>query len=165
VWPDAGASDHTMPRPLSLLTTVAVAAATASNCGSQWAVQSFAVDPPATVGAGQNVTMTATFEVPDGTPPITEGEISVRGVVSVLFDMETTYPMCKYLPCPLTAGTYSWSWVSPFPEGPIGRVQITLRIGGSWRPWKASWLCLRWTAYATGRASNETNAAVTWLYS
>jgi hypothetical protein len=151
-----------MIRLLSFLTTVAVTTASVTDCGSAWPVRQFTVDPPSVVGTGQNVTMSATFEVPDGTQPITEGEISVRGVVSVLFDMETIYPMCKYLSCPLTAGTYSWSWTSPFPAGPMGRVQVTLRLGGLW---KASWLCLRWTAHATGSPSNDTNAAIRWLYS
>lgn len=151
-----------MTRLLPFLTTIMVTTASVTNCGSIWPVSQFTVDPPAVVGTGQNVTMSATFEVPAGTPPITEGEISVRGVVSVLFEMETIYPMCKYLQCPLTAGTYSWSWTSPFPDGPMGRVQVTLRLGELWKP---SWVCLRWTAHATGTPSNETNAAIKWLYS
>jgi hypothetical protein len=123
------------------------------------------VDPPAVVGAGQNVTMLATFDVPVGTQLVTDGKIQIYGVASYLFDMEMAYSMCKYLPCPLTAGTYAWSWVEPFPAEISGQIQMTFRVGPEVAGKQKPWLCLRWTAYATGSPSNETNSAIKWLYS
>jgi hypothetical protein len=151
-----------MFRLLSLLTAVAVGTASVANCGSSWYVKQFAVDPPAAVGAGQNVSMTATFEVPAGSP-IKDGLITAHGSLSYLAVMEFSYSMCDYLPCPLTEGNYTWSWVSAFPEEAFGRIQTTLTLKGlaATKPW----VCLRWTAYATGSASNATNAAIKWLYS
>ena len=157
-----------MNRLLSALSAfVAVATASVANCGSSWYVQQFTVDPPATVGSGQNVTMTAIFEIPEGTPPIHDGLITLHGVASFLFDMESQYQMCQYLPCPLTAGTYTWSWKEPFPEGLVGRVLMSFRLDSPPRmqPYHKSWLCLHWTAFATGRTTNETNSAIKWLYS
>jgi len=152
-----------MLRPLSLLTTVTAVAAAASNCGSQWTVQSFTVDPPAAVGNGQTVTMAATFTIPDGTELIYEGTLRIKATVSSLFTMEIMEPLCNYLECPLTAGTYTWNWTDRFPEGAYGPTQTQLTLSGSVD--QKPWLCLRWSAYATGRASNATNAVVTWLYS
>jgi len=153
-----------MPRLFSVLSVISVAAASIVDCGSTWPAH-FAVDPPATVGAGQNVSMTATFDVPIGTPLITDGKIQIYGVASYLFEMEMVYSMCTYLTCPLTAGTYAWSWVEPFPADISGQIQMTFRLGPEVAGKQKPWLCLRWTAYATGSPSNATNSAIKWLYS
>lgn len=148
-----------------LLSALSATSASVVNCGSQWPVHSFVVDPPAAVGAGQNVSMTATFTIPAGWPTIDEfdGILRVKGTLAYLIDMEVVEPLCKYLKCPLTPGTYTWNWKESFPVEAYGRVQTELTLSGlvGAKPW----LCLRWTAFATGRASNETNTAIKWLYS
>ena len=159
-------TNSTMNRLLSTLAAfTAVATASVANCGSSWYVQQFTVDPPATVGSGQNVSMTAVFDIPEGMPPIESGIITLHGVASFLFDMEVQHPMCQYLPCPLTAGTYTWSWKEPFPEGLIGRVLMNFQLDSYPQRQQKPWLCLQWAVYATGRTTNETNSAIRWLYS
>jgi hypothetical protein len=144
-------------KTLFLALAARVASATLVDCGSRWPLQFYSVDPPTAVGTGQNVTLSATFRVPDGTAPITRGDLRLRGNALLLFDTETVAPLCDYLLCPLTAGIHTLSWTVPFPEGVYGRVQTTLSFQDK--------LCLRWTAFATGRPSNETNRFNAWLYS
>lgn len=150
------------------LTSLLTASAVYSNCGSAWPVH-FSVDPPATVGSGQTVSVYVEFEVPE---TITAGAIYLHGSAAPHIDMEIRRPLCQYLPCPLTAGTYSWSWTDTFPEGFIGKVQIVFKIeplpqAGPPRGFddRRPGVCLYWSAFATGRTSNETNAAIKWLYS
>ncbi len=142
---------------LLLSTALRAAAAALADCGSRWPLQTYSVDPPASVGSGQPVTLTATFTVPDSQPPLSAGNLQLQSTAMLLFSEETQLPLCDYLPCPLKPGTHTLSWSGPFPEGVTGRIQTTLRFEDR--------LCLRWTAHATGRASNETNRFNHWLYS
>ena len=144
-------------KTLFLALAARAASSTLVDCGSRWPLQAYSVDPPTAVGAGQNVTLSATFRVPAGTPPITTGDLRLRGNALLLFDTDTTVPLCDYLLCPLTAGIHTLSWSAPFPTGVVGRVQTTLQFDDK--------LCLRWTAHATGSPSNETNRFNAWLYS
>ena len=158
--------------PLSLL-LLPVVAATVSDCGSQWSLRAFSVDPPGIVGAGQNVTFSVTFLVPfvidpytTEAQPFSDGQISIYGALPGIGDIEVTESLCKHLSCPLTAGIYNWSWTSPFPEDMYGRVETRIRLHHVLAPDNRSWVCVRWVAFATGRPSNATsNPVIRWLFS
>jgi hypothetical protein len=150
-----------MIRTLLSLFLVAPVTAAYANCRSSWPVESFTVDPPATVGAGQNVTMTATFTV---TEPINAGFLFFSLQAGSLINIEIQRPICQYLECPITAGTYSWSWIDSFPDGVSGNIVFSFRMADP-STGKGPWLCLHWSAFATGTPSNATGALIRWLYS
>jgi hypothetical protein len=144
----------------TLLFSLFMAAATATydDCGSRYHIRSYTVDPPGVVGAGQNVTTDLVFDVPQ---TLERGRVGIYTTWNHLMATEVVAPMCDYFDCPLTNGTRTWRYRAPFPTDVSGRIQTTVRllsvVGDSL-------LCLRWTAYATGTASNETSWIVRKLY-
>lgn len=157
---------------LSLFAFLPFVSATVSDCGSQWSLRAFSADPPGVVGAGQNVTIAFTFQVPFIVDPHTavaqtfdDGAVTIQGALPGLGDVAITDSLCKYLTCPLTAGIYNWSWTSRFPEEVLGRVETRIRIHHLLAPRDQSWVCVRWDAYATSVTSNSTNPLLEWLFS
>ncbi len=137
--------------------------ATVSSHGSRWTVHNFTVDPPATVGSGQKVSLRAFFTVPE--PVADDARFQLRVVAAPLLDIEVTRPLCQYVRCPLAAGTYMWSWSDRFPEGFAGRVLFSLTLQPTAEPTNNPFLRLSWEAFATGTPSNETSRLIKWLYS
>ena len=140
----------------SLLT--AAAWATYIDCGSLYRIHSYTVDPPGIVGAGQNVTTDLAFDVPQ---TFERGRVGIYTTWNHIMATEVVASMCDYFDCPLTNGTRTWRYRTPFPNDVSGRIQTTVRLLGVAGE---SLLCLRWTAYATGTASNETSWFVRRLY-
>lgn len=153
-------------RFLSTLLCFCCVSAIVSNCRSEWPIQ-IHVDPPAIVGTGQKVSVSLTVDVPT---TIESGWLHLNAIVSPLINnYETSGPLCQYLPCPLTAGTHTWAYQDVFPAGFIGKVQFMFRLtpyensqGGLVR--NNPWVCVNWSAFATGHASNETSKFIQWMY-
>jgi hypothetical protein len=136
----------------------AATAATYTDCGSSYRIHAYTVDPPGVVGAGQNVTTDLTFDVPQ---TLEQGRVGIYTTWNHIMATEVVASMCDYFDCPLTNGTQTWRYRTPFPADVSGRIQTTVRlldVVGE------SLLCLRWTAYATGTASNETSWFMRRLY-
>jgi hypothetical protein len=140
----------------SLLT--AAAGATYIDCGSLYRIHAYTVDPPGTVGAGQNVTTDLMFDIPQ---PLERGRVGIYTTWNHLMATEVVASMCDYFDCPLLNGTFTWRYRTQFPADVSGRIQTTVRL---LNVVGESLLCLRWTAYATGSASNETSWLVRRLY-
>ena len=145
-------------RTLLISLLVAAATATYDNCGSRYHIRSYTVDPPGTVGADQNVTTDLVFDVPQ---TLQNGQVGIHTTWSYIMATEVVASMCDYFVCPLTNGTHTWRYRKSFPADVSGRIQTTVRLLSAVGE---SLLCLRWTAYATGTASNETSWIVRRLY-
>lgn len=75
---------------------------------------------------GHNVTLHLDYTVPNGLV-VTDGQASYTVVYNFMPMTPTIEPLCKNIPCPLSAGTYSNDTTSLWPSGISGTLTTTIR--------------------------------------
>lgn len=114
-------------RLLALIAT-AKAALTVDDCGagkSLFSVTKLSLDPLAPA-PGSKFTLFMDWTVPEGTT-ITDGTAEYSITWNYIPFDPTTEPLCQDISCPMTAGSYSNSSVSTWPDGANGYITSTMR--------------------------------------
>lgn len=114
----------TMPSLVSLMAfAAAAAAATIKDCGagkSAFTINALSISPINPV-AGKDVTVNLEYTVPTGMV-ITGGLTTYSVTYNFIPFSPTTEPLCRNVPCPLTAGIYTNHTTTQWPSGMSGSV-------------------------------------------
>jgi len=117
------------------------ALATITNCdtSSVFTITKLAQDPLTDVIAGQNITLSLLYVVPE---EITEGTVENKYTYNSIPLTPTTDSLCTVVDCPLTSGEHDGSTSYPFP----GDVKGTLVGQITWRDLQGrTLLCIKST--------------------
>ena len=134
------------------LFVIASVAATFESCGNGvLSIKNLEADPPDRVAAGQLVTMRFHFTVPQDLW-IPSGTLRISTKINMIPASSWEESLCSYMRCPLRAGDQEVVVKQRFPVAVWGRVRADVKaINAS----EAPLLCARWSAWATGTATNE----------
>jgi hypothetical protein len=143
-----------------LASLIATVAARVSNCGGSLTVTHMSIDPPGIVAANQTVRARFDVIVPD-TLRIEDSNLSISTSWFGLSAATYTNPLCDFIGCPVARGSIGVEHSAVFPDGVFGHVTSRFNLKGVDG---ADLLCIDWTAYATGSATNETNWMLRRMY-
>jgi hypothetical protein len=103
----------------------ALASASVTNCGSDsvFQITQLILDPPSSVVAGQNVSLTLLYTSP---VEVDSGTITTSVTYNFLPLTPTTAPLCNSVPCPIGVGDHDGSSWFLVPTGVRGTVVIKI---------------------------------------
>jgi hypothetical protein len=142
------------------LAALATATGTIEDCGgssSLFKITDLSQDPPSTVGAGQNVSMTLKYSVSE---EVTAGRV-VKSVTYnyIPFD-PTEEDLCTNAACPLMPGDHDGSTWYLWPSGVSGLIDSKVE----WYDLKGNLLlCVDSMLTSTGMKNNQTGQVVKYL--
>ncbi len=145
---------------LILATLIATAVGRVTHCGGTLQVTHLEVDPPGVVAAKQPVRARFDVIVPDSLD-IEDSNLTITTTLFGLTASTYTTSLCDFIGCPVHRGSISVERTSTFPELVYGHVNSRFTLIGANG---TELLCVDWTAYATGGATNETNWAIRRMY-
>ncbi len=145
---------------LILTTLIAAAVGRVTHCGGALQVTHLEVDPPGIVAANQSVRARFDVIVPD-TLNIEDSNLSITTSLFGLTASTYTTPLCDFISCPIHRGSIGVERTSIFPEHVYGHVNSRFLLTAANG---TELLCVDWTAYSTGAATNETNWAIRRMY-
>ena len=100
--------------------------ASITDCGagtSLFTITELSMDPPDTVTAGQNVSLTLKYKTP---VQIDGGKVNTAIALNGLPFPSSDSDLCESTSCPITVGEHDGSSWSLFPSGVSGKVQTTI---------------------------------------
>jgi hypothetical protein len=150
-----------MPSLIFLITFLfASVFARVTHCGGTLQVRQLEVDPPGVVAANQTVHTRFDVIVPD-TLNIEDSNLTITTTLFSIVASTYTSPLCDFIGCPVQRGLIGVERITIFPELVFGHVNSRFLLKGANG---TELLCVDWTAYATGSATNETNWAIRRMY-
>lgn len=144
-----------------LATLLATVTARVSHCGGTLQVTNLEIDPPGIVAANQAVRARFDVIVPD-TLAIEDSNLTITTALFGIPGPAYTSHLCAIIGCPMNRGSIGVEKTMTFPAGVTGHVTSRFQLLGAN---DTQLLCVDWTAYATGSATNETNWAIRRMYS
>ena len=152
---------NTMLSLTIFLALIVSAMARVTHCGGTLQVTHLEIDPPGVVAANQPVRARFDVIVPD-TLSIEDSNLTITTSLFGLTASTYTTPLCDFIGCPVHRGSIGVERTSIFPEHVYGHVNSRFVLTGANG---TELLCVDWTAYSTGRATNDTNWAIRRMYS
>jgi hypothetical protein len=151
---------NTMLSLTIFLAMIASAMARVTHCGGTLQVTNLEIDPPGIVAANQSVRARFDVIVPD-TLNIEDSNLTITTSLFGLTASTYTTPLCDFIGCPVHRGSIGVERTSTFPDLVFGHVSSRFLLAAANG---TELLCVDWTAYATGSATNETNWAIRRMY-
>ncbi len=144
-----------------LMTILTAATARVTHCGGVLQVTNLEIDPPGIVAANQAVRARFDVIVPD-TISIEDSNLTVNTSFFGVPASSYSSALCEFIGCPVNRGSIGVEKTFTFPSGVTGHVNSRFVLAGAN---DTQLLCVDWTVYATGAATNQTNWAIRRMYS
>lgn len=139
------------------LAFLATAAAAIEDCGGGaglFTITELSQDPPSSVGAGQNVSLTLKYTVSEG---VTAGRVVKSVSYNFIPFQPTEEDLCINAPCPLTPGEHDGSTWYDWPSGISGYIDSKVE----WYDLQNNLLlCIDSQLTSTGMKTNQTGQLV-----